>query len=88
MILSRRFADVVSLLRGELDVVACLGMTEDDAVETAMILKLSDTANPRPFAYILAIAARLSVGLATRIIEPGFKRLGLSGRFDGPHDDK
>ena len=42
MILSRRFADFVSLLRGELDVIGLARMTEDDAVETAMILKLSE----------------------------------------------
>ena len=41
MILGRRFADFVFLLRGELDVVGLPRMTEDDAVETPMILKLS-----------------------------------------------
>ena len=47
MILSRRFADFVSLLRGELDMVGLPRVTEDDAVETAMILKLSEYCEPK-----------------------------------------
>ena len=47
MLLSRRFADVVSLLRGELDVVGLPRMTEDDTVETAMILELSEYRKPK-----------------------------------------
>ena len=47
MILSRRFAYFVSLLRGELDVVGLPRMTEDDAVETAMILELSEYCKPK-----------------------------------------
>ena len=75
MILSRRFADFVSSLRGELDVVGLPRMTEDDAIETAMILELSDYCKPKALRHTFqTIAARLSVGLATRIIEPGFKR--------------
>jgi len=47
MLLSRRFADFVSLFRGELDVVGLPRMTEDDAVETAMILEFSDYCKPK-----------------------------------------
>jgi len=46
MILSWRIADFVSLLRGELDVVGLPRMPEDDAVETVMILKLSEYCEP------------------------------------------
>jgi len=46
MILSRRLADFVSLLRGKLDVIGLPWMTEDDAVETALILELSDYCKP------------------------------------------
>jgi hypothetical protein len=36
------FADFVSSVRGELDVIGLLGMTEDNAVKTAVIFKLSE----------------------------------------------
>ena len=47
MIRSRRLAEFVFLLGGELDVVGLPRMTEDDAVETAMILELSDYCKPK-----------------------------------------
>ena len=72
MILGGCFADLVASLRCELEVVGLLGMTEDDAIEALVISKRGESENPRPAAYIFAMAAKLSVGRATRIVEPGF----------------
>ena len=72
MISGRSFADLVSSLGGKLDLVGLLGMTEDDAVKPVVILKLSEYSEVETLAYISAIAATLSVGRATRILEPGF----------------
>jgi hypothetical protein len=74
MILSRRLADFVSLLRGKLDVIGLPWMTEDDAVETALILELSDYCKPEALLIHLSDGDKVIVGLVTRIIEPGFKR--------------
>ena len=47
MILGRSFADFVLSLRGEFDVVGLLGMTEDDAVKTAVIFKFRKHSEPK-----------------------------------------
>jgi hypothetical protein len=49
-------------------------MTEDDAVETALILELSDYCKPEALLIHLSDGDKVIVGLVTRIIEPGFKR--------------
>ena len=48
VILARSFADFMSSLRGELDVVGLFGMTDDDAVETAVIFERSEHIEPKP----------------------------------------
>jgi hypothetical protein len=62
MILSQRFADFVSLLRGELDVVGLLRMTEDDAVETAMILELCEYRKPKALRIYLSDRGKVISG--------------------------
>src|SRR5215510_2689996 len=42
MILGRNFADVVSTLGRELQMVGLLGMSEDDAVKTVMVMELGE----------------------------------------------
>src|SRR5581483_2156824 len=49
MILGRGFADFMSSLGRELDVVGLLGMTEDDAVKAAVIFELSEHGEAQAF---------------------------------------
>jgi hypothetical protein len=48
MILRRGFADLVSSVRGELQVVGMLGMSEDDTVKAVVVLKLGEHCEVQP----------------------------------------
>jgi hypothetical protein len=48
MILRRGFADVVSPLGREFEMVGLLGMSKDDAVEALMVMKLGEDREAEP----------------------------------------
>jgi len=88
MIVSRRFADFESLVRGELDVIGLPRMPEDDAVEAAMILELSEYCEPKAVRIHLSDRGKVIGGPRHSYYRTRLQTLGLSGRFDGPHDNK
>jgi hypothetical protein len=48
MILRRRFADVVSALGRELQMVGLLGMPKDNAIEAVVVVKLGEDREVQP----------------------------------------
>jgi len=81
MIVSRRFAGFESLLRGELDVIGLPRMPEDDAVETPMILELSEYCEPKAVRIHLSDRGKVISGPRHSYYRTRLQRLGVIRLF-------